>query len=109
MGPYVERAGVRLARVTRQLWAPWRLEYIMQADEQPGCVFCDGVLKPHVVFFGENVPKPRVLSCYQAVSDVAALGGALLVVSQFTLYGDAVVIGSHTIVVDDRPVLAKPV
>jgi ATP adenylyltransferase len=26
--------------VTKQLWAPWRLEYIKQAGEQPGCVFC---------------------------------------------------------------------
>ncbi len=26
--------------MTKQLWAPWRLEYIKQADEQPGCVFC---------------------------------------------------------------------
>jgi ATP adenylyltransferase len=25
----------------KQLWAPWRLEYIRQADEQPGCIFCD--------------------------------------------------------------------
>ena len=24
----------------KQLWAPWRLEYINQADEQEGCVFC---------------------------------------------------------------------
>ena len=24
----------------RKLWAPWRLEYIKQADEQDGCVFC---------------------------------------------------------------------
>lgn len=26
--------------MTKPLWAPWRLEYIQQADEQPGCVFC---------------------------------------------------------------------
>jgi ATP adenylyltransferase len=24
----------------KALWAPWRLEYIAQADEQVGCVFC---------------------------------------------------------------------
>jgi ATP adenylyltransferase len=24
----------------RQLWAPWRLEYIATADEQDGCLFC---------------------------------------------------------------------
>ena len=22
------------------MWAPWRLEYIQQADELAGCVFC---------------------------------------------------------------------
>ena len=26
--------------MTKQLWAPWRLEYVQSADEQPGCVFC---------------------------------------------------------------------
>jgi ATP adenylyltransferase len=26
--------------MTKQLWAPWRLEYIQAADEQPGCIFC---------------------------------------------------------------------
>lgn len=27
--------------MTKPLWAPWRLEYIAQADKLPGCVFCD--------------------------------------------------------------------
>jgi ATP adenylyltransferase len=26
--------------MTRQLWAPWRLEYIGEAGTQEGCVFC---------------------------------------------------------------------
>lgn len=45
----------------------------------PGCEDCDGTLKPDVVFFGENVPKPRVEQCYAAVEDLADSGGALLV------------------------------
>jgi ATP adenylyltransferase len=27
----------------KQLWAPWRLEYIKSADEDSGCVFCAAV------------------------------------------------------------------
>lgn len=44
----------------------------------PGCDDCGGPLKPHVVFFGENVPTERVARCYEAVE---ALGteGVLLV------------------------------
>ncbi len=26
--------------MTKPLWAPWRLEYVQQADEQEGCIFC---------------------------------------------------------------------
>jgi ATP adenylyltransferase len=28
-------------RVPKQLWAPWRLEYIAQADAADGCIFCE--------------------------------------------------------------------
>jgi NAD-dependent SIR2 family protein deacetylase len=47
--------------------------------EVPGCADCGGVLKPDVVFFGENVPAERVERCYAAVDDLAASGGVLLV------------------------------
>jgi NAD-dependent SIR2 family protein deacetylase len=45
----------------------------------PACDGCGGVLKPDVVFFGENVPPPRVERCYAAVDALADTGGALLV------------------------------
>ena len=43
------------------------------------CLACGGVLKPDVVFFGENVPRERVASAYAMVDAMAAAGGALLV------------------------------
>ncbi|QZY29574.1 Sir2 family NAD-dependent protein deacetylase [Nocardioides coralli] len=43
------------------------------------CEDCGGVLKPDVVFFGENVPGPRVERCYAAVDALTDTGGALLV------------------------------
>jgi len=45
----------------------------------PGCAECGGVLKPDVVFFGENVPAPRVARCYDAVDGLVARDGVLLV------------------------------
>jgi ATP adenylyltransferase len=26
--------------LTERLWAPWRLEYVSHADDQPACIFC---------------------------------------------------------------------
>ena len=45
----------------------------------PACEDCGGVLKPDVVFFGENVPAARVERCYAAVDALAETDGALLV------------------------------
>ena len=45
----------------------------------PRCLACGGVLKPDVVYFGENVPKPRVQRCYDLVDEAADRGAALLV------------------------------
>jgi NAD-dependent SIR2 family protein deacetylase len=50
----------------------------------PGCTGCGGRLKPHVVFFGENVPRQRVERCYAALDDAEALlvaGSSLSVMS----------------------------
>ena len=46
----------------------------------PACAACGGPLKPDVVFFGENVPPPRVERSYAGVEGLADRDGALLVV-----------------------------
>jgi NAD-dependent SIR2 family protein deacetylase len=52
----------------------------------PVCDRCGGPLKPHVVFFGENVPRTRVERCHRLVDEAAALlvlGSSLTVMSGF--------------------------
>jgi NAD-dependent SIR2 family protein deacetylase len=48
------------------------------------CSACQGVLKPDVVFFGENVPPARAQACYAMVESaraVVVLGSSLTVMS----------------------------
>lgn len=48
------------------------------------CAICGGILKPDVVFFGENVPPHRVEHCRQLVGEAASLlvlGSSLTVMS----------------------------
>ena len=50
------------------------------------CITCDGVLKPHVVFFGENVPRPVVDSAWALLDEAEVLlvvGSSLTVFSGF--------------------------
>jgi NAD-dependent SIR2 family protein deacetylase len=50
------------------------------------CRACGGVLKPDVIFFGENVPRDRVDECYQLVTNASALlvlGSSLTVMSGY--------------------------
>jgi NAD-dependent SIR2 family protein deacetylase len=52
----------------------------------PQCARCAGMLKPDVVFFGENVPRPRYLQAQEALqaSDaVLVVGSSLMVYSGF--------------------------
>ncbi|MDQ6657009.1 MAG: NAD-dependent deacetylase, partial [Actinomycetota bacterium] len=48
------------------------------------CGVCGGILKPDVVFFGENVPAARVAECYarvEAAAGLLVLGSSLTVQS----------------------------
>lgn len=52
----------------------------------PACPHCAGMLKPDVVFFGENVPRPRYLQAQDALrsSDaVLVVGSSLMVYSGY--------------------------
>ena len=50
----------------------------------PACA-CGGALKPHVVFFGENVPAERVTRCYDAVEALGRDGALLVAGSSLTV------------------------
>jgi len=52
----------------------------------PSCRACGGMLKPDVVFFGENVPAERVAAASQALRDADAMlvvGSSLMVYSGY--------------------------
>ncbi len=69
----------------------------------PACAGCGGRLKPHVVFFGENVPRPRVDRCYAAVDAADALlvaGSSLTVMSGLRFVRYAVKAGLPVVIVN---------
>src|SRR3954470_24438486 len=79
----------------------------------PGCETCGGVLKPDVVFFGENVPKPRVERCYAAVDaldptseTLLVLGSSLTVMSGFRFVRHAARRGVPVVIVNRGPTRA---
>jgi NAD-dependent SIR2 family protein deacetylase len=56
----------------------------MDSFQVVDCSACQGVLKPDVVFFGENVPPERANACYALVeraSSLVVLGSSLTVMS----------------------------
>jgi NAD-dependent SIR2 family protein deacetylase len=72
----------------------------------PDCDDCGGVLKPDVVFFGENVPPPRVQQCYDAVDALTAddtlltVGSSLTVMSGFRFVRRAAKAGTPVVIVN---------
>ena len=67
------------------------------------CRDCDGVLKPDVIFFGENVPRPRVDDCYGLVGQAGALvvlGSSLTVMSGFRFVREAAKLDIPVVIVN---------
>ena len=69
----------------------------------PDCGLCGGMIKPDVVFFGENVPQARVDEAMNAVRRAGALliaGSSLMVFSGFRFARLAVEIGNPVAIVN---------
>jgi NAD-dependent SIR2 family protein deacetylase len=75
------------------------------------CESCGGLLKPDVVFFGENVPRPRVDECYSIVDRARALlvlGSSLTVMSGYRFARHAAKLGIPVLIVNQGPTRADP-
>ena len=67
------------------------------------CLACGGLLKPDVVFFGENVPGARVAECFSLVSASSALvvlGSSLTVMSGLRYVRHAASLGIPVVIVN---------
>jgi NAD-dependent SIR2 family protein deacetylase len=82
------------------------------ADEQADrfqivdCQSCGGWLKPDVVFFGENVPRPRVDHCYALTERARALlvlGSSLTVMSGYRFVRHAARLGILIAIINHGP------
>ena len=75
--------------VSRHAAAATRPDGDVDLDDTDGFVVpecpCGGVLKPDVVFFGENVPAHRVAHCYDAVDALGSAGALLCVGTSLTV------------------------
>ncbi len=72
----------------------------------PACALCGGILKPDVVFFGENVPKPRVMQAWQMLERASALlvlGSSLTVRSGYRFVVRAVQDGKPVAIINQGP------
>lgn len=64
--------------------------------EVPECTRCGGILKPDVVFYGENVPRSRLalaMEALQASDAVLVVGSSLMVLSGLRFVRNAVQMG----------------
>ena len=77
----------------------------------PPCPHCGGILKPDVVFFGENVPRDRVATAMQALNAAEAMlvvGSSLMVFSGYRFAHAAAKAGKPVVVVNLGRTRADP-
>lgn len=70
------------------------------------CTLCGGILKPDVVFFGENVPPQRVEHCRALVREATSLlvlGSSLTVMSGLRFVRQAVEAGKPVLIINRDP------
>jgi NAD-dependent SIR2 family protein deacetylase len=70
------------------------------------CQDCGSLLKPDVVFFGENVPRPRVEECYALTGrarTLVVLGSSLTVMSGYRFVRHAAKLGIPIVIINDGP------
>ena len=75
----------------------------------PFCMNCGGVLKPDIVFFGENVPKHRVDLVRRNISDndsLLVLGSSLFVFSGYRIVLQALKEQKNVVIVNIGPTRA---
>lgn len=114
-GVYEDRDAVQ-ARILRDnpTWPPREAELAPDGDAEltgevierfvvPACLACGGVLKPYVVFFGENVPKPTVEAAWAMVDASEVLlvvGSSLAIYSGYRFVLGAVERGQDVVIVN---------
>ena len=79
--------------------------------EVPACTACGGILKPDVVFFGENVPARRVelaWKMFEGADVLVVVGSSLTVFSGFRFVKRAAEQGKPVAIVNDGPTRGDP-
>ncbi|HND31990.1 MAG TPA: NAD-dependent protein deacetylase [Myxococcota bacterium] len=77
----------------------------------PACLRCGGILKPHVVFFGENVPPPRLAEAKALFGQAECLlvaGSSLTVFSGYRFVRWAAEAGIPVVILNQGPTRGDP-
>jgi ATP adenylyltransferase len=95
--------------MTKPLWAPWRLDYIQQAGEQDGCVFCAEA--GDELGAGETLVVHRGERAFVLLNKFPYASGHLMIapirhVGELVELEDAEVTESHRLLVESLAALA---